>query len=672
MAFASFKEKARRAYVHDFRLFVCGVEISRNVSDLKINTTNRSAPGSLEFTVQNPFDKWVMTPKNFAGQFRGGNERYSEAAKRFIYLRKKELSKKYVIKRKNPEETVGRSQQFPYPDDSVNIKSAEDFLQRYAFGPGSLIFNRFDTVKLFLKHPLDPYESDRWYPAFTGTIENKPETTNYLNGESSVSITAYDIRATMSGMRISANPFQNDFFAQQAGVGTSLVVFSDDAGFFKDWYPNLNDLQRANIGPTADNIFAQKAFVDVISMITTGMTGWVNNLTYNPAYGAGKLAGPFPSVGPGVGEFKPGHVYRYLPKKRAGTPENAKVSRTLEEWDDLCLLGTDLNGHRRTQFLTLNEVNNIGHNSFWLQAHSPLNRRVHFLIPDATLNCANMVRETFDGLKNITAPPDWVTRYELVQKICQDLDYEWSVNGDGDMLFEFPMYDFFPEDFGNNSGLYIVSQDLKDHQIADESGEVLSGLETVVSGRPDIVDDGKTNALRDGIHATFGIQKETDTALRKIAVSPILASRYGARVQQKTFFGVSDPNALLALTLFEFQKRLADCNHTSMNFDYRPFLRPNRPLLHEPRSRMGRTTNVSVSIPAYGREATISVGLNAVRTPVLIKGADGKMIRKFQTIAGGEKFPLSYNANFEPPRDQGFINSDGGITIITPATVKKQ
>ena len=658
MARLGFTEQTRQVFLHDYLLYCCGVDITQFCQSVEVTYSDRNGPSSLTVTLLNPFDQWIMTTANLAAkQYRITDDRYSEAAKRAIYNRKKALSARTVIRRKYPLNP--RSESFGAEDPlllkKLQGKIDNDFNERYSFGPGTCVFSRFDTVKMFLKNPSDTSESNRWLPFFTGTLGSHPFRTNYITGASSITLMAYDIRSVMAGMRVAVNPFTNQSYKTTGTLAANqraqqTFFDSDEAGFFKDFYPGFDGTRAKPF----DNIFAGLSFVDAVSLITTGRTGWASPAGVTPLTEG--LAGV--KSGPGVGNFTPGQIIKYGPKSNSKVTEKG-IQNSLENWDQLCLFGMDPATNKiRAGYLTEKQCRGIGSQSFWTQDFAPLEGQVHFLLPAEGLQITDIVRSSTNGMSEIMASPDWQDRQSLVASICNQVDYEWSVTSSGDIVFEFPMYDFFPSDFGRHSAIYVINGHVQDDQISDEEGDIPAALEST----------GTSFQL-----ALSGAQASYASAAPGTAVNPfkcvvksdILAAKYGAKVQHVTFTGINTQRALAKLTGIEHQKRIMRANRLSFNFSYRPWLRPNRPLLHETRNRLGKITSVTVSLPVYTQTPTTRASIDSVRLPLLVT-VKNKTTIVYQHITGADSAPLSYNAIFEPPDTIGnpVGNPDKGSSII--------
>jgi hypothetical protein len=673
----NFVEQQRQVLLYDYLIYVAGVEISAYVKDLTISYQDRNGQGSVDITLTNPFDQWIITVENLEGVWRNTNDRYTETPKKNIWLNKRQYTVQFSL---NNNITVAskftgeaRATTIPFSPEfaasELEARTKQDWLERYSFGPGSCIFTKFDTIKVFIKNPYDPAGADRWFPAFTGTVENHPFSTNFVDGDSSVHIMGYDIKSTLQGMRIDVNPYQSKLWETLTPEQRrqNIVFDSNEAGFFKDLFPQ----QKAS----TSNVFANKTFVDTVSLITTGATNWVNG--NNPVYNG--TPPKFEKKGDvnfmttpgsfGIGLFQPGKVVRYAAEGNQSALNSAgqPFVTDLGDWDDICLFGYDPGMKSSNGFWSESKCNEVGRGSFWNGDHSPLRGYVHFLIPADGLNITNAISNTTQGSSNIVVSPEWTNRHALLSQVCSQLDYEWTISGNGDMIFEFPMYDFYPENFGNNKSLYEVDKHAESEDISDEGGEMISGLEADgVSAN--FAQQGAQQAVKN-----IGQAIGAEGAMRQVFVSNTIAAKVGVKVASKTFYGVSELPALYNLAVLEFQKRLADANKLSLNFTYRPFIRPNRPLHHITRERMGKINNVRLNIPSL-RAGTISVGLHCVRTPLwMFESPSGKNKVFYQQIFGGPRMSLSYNSVFEvPPGAEQKGDPQMGVTGLVAGAKSNQ
>src|ERR1019366_7903919 len=93
----------------------------------------------------------------------------------------------------------------------------------------------------------------------------------------------------------------------------------------------------------------------------------------------------------------------------------------------------------------------------------------------------DIITSSFKGANNVMGSPEWTDRYSLITQMANQLDYEFTITGDGDFVFEFPMYDFIPDNFNDHAGIYQTEMHVSSDSISDEGGEIISGLEATAN-----------------------------------------------------------------------------------------------------------------------------------------------------------------------------------------------
>lgn len=182
---------------------------------------------------------------------------------------------------------------------------------------------------------------------------------------------------------------------------------------------------------------------------------------------------------------------------------------------------TDKTAVPRTVAFTRAEVDAIGRATTWKGSWSPWNGLLHYL-ESGEGNIRSLLdisyQEQFDN-----SDIDWESRSSILSELCQKLDYQWWVTPIGDIVFEFPMYDFFPTAFGSFAPLMTFDHHLKSADFTDES----DSFPTVFIGQ--------------GSYSTFAKYQEgagqnnNEWANRVILFAPTLASRVGVVVEKETF-----------------------------------------------------------------------------------------------------------------------------------------
>jgi hypothetical protein len=516
---------------------------------------------------------------------------------------------------------------------------------------GSLVFHKFDPVRLFIRNPLsrgssDP-NKDQWTCEFTGYLDTKPYSQNYINGQSVINISCQDIRLLMSTMRVQTNPMatvanENTLFFD----GKKNKPAKEDAtsGFFNDLLTNDGGVKRTHV-------LAARTFVDSIKFLLFGIQ----------RNGATARNGQ-------VGKLTEGITKRF-------DPSDGNRETLLEEWNNLIVFGatplpssadaaaltpegatTDVDGNPLTvdttafeqfpfgqaaqqgklairgTFLTQTEMLSLGATTVWEGNGSPDNARVHFLLPASTAPLNNLVEFTSSDSRFDTRV-EFVSRLDLLNQMCKSIDYQMYVTGIGDIVFEFPMYDFLPEDFNQMyENLYTVRDHLISDNINDEGGQPISALEVL----------SRTQRVELQGGADLGGAQERDgfgnsSELRRTIFSNVLASRIGIHVETHSIPGIVDQDKLTQYAYIEFNKRIANYNQFEMTSTFRPYIGVNRPIYHVRKERIGITSGASYT---WNIRQDVSLGMS-LRYPRKLEGD------KMRFITGGQKTPMSYNAIFD-------------------------
>ena len=503
----------------------------------------------------------------------------------------------------NPDQTSSelkgrfrREQNIRNPVDSDTGDS------RWPLQERSVVFHKNDAVRVFIHNPLTA-DDDSWMYGFTGFIDQYPVQTDYLTGQSTIQIQCYDIKSLMQKMRVQQNSVYPTVEPTQ--------LFQDRSSIFADMV--------APSGSRLNHTFANMAFEDSMALLTTG--------TRVDRRGQGRKFG--------VGDLAVGKIVTYPVTEN---PDDDVNRATLEEWHSLCLNGaaplTSTNEIADTTLLTRQQIDLIGRETTSDGAYAPTRGLVHFLLPKDGTAARNLTQTTFDSGSE---QRDFVTRFEIITDFCARLDYEFLVLPTGDIAFEFPMYDFLPEDFGDYKGVFEADYHLMTGNMADESGELVTAI--VVSGGP-----ARTEVDE------FG-NAPAKVVPRGIIQSSVMAARVGVTVEQVSLPFVQTAARLRSLGFIEFQKRLSNASTFDMEFGFRPFILPNRPLYNTVEKRMGLTSSVTNTMAVFGVCST-GTSIKYVRQV----RSDGT----FRFITGSDAMPISYRKIF-PGNTKSVGNAKAGV-----------
>lgn len=486
-----------------------------------------------------------------------------------------------------PAEGRGRFKRQKFIRNPIDSDTGDS---RWPLEERSTVFHKNDPIRIFIHNPLT--EDDWWLYGFTGFVDTYPVQTDYLTSQSTITIACYDIRALMQKMRVSQN--------STLPTVAPEPLFLDRTSVFADL------LFPSNWGKA----FANLSFENAISYLMTGAT----------------IDGKGDGIRFGVGEAKAGWRVTYPVD---GKPESSISKATLEEWHSLCINGGKKvpegskevsKGFANLAPLTSAEVQLIGSKTTSTGEYSPMRPLVHFLLPEKGTAARNLTNFQFDAGSE---QRDWVTRFEIVTDFCARIDYEWTVLPNGDMAFEFPMYDFSPEDFGSWSTVFTADWHLINGGYSDEGGDIITAL-TVQGGTPNTEIDPFSSAPKS--FAYVGLIQ-----------SSVMAARVGVTVDNASLPFVSSRERLRSLGLIEFQKRLANANTMDMDFGFRPFITPNRPMYNAVEKRMGLTSSIVETLAVFDKASTAA----AIRFIRQVRD-DGT----FRLITGGDSMPISYRKIF--------------------------
>jgi len=658
-----FREDKNQVFYHDLKIFIYGTDVTPWVTgQVALHKSDRDATNTLSFSLANQYRAFEITRENL-GEVQGVTSKfrltdpysiqgqYSELAKAKIFTLKLQpgVNSQMAVKTKGPVISINQPGRIHKITDNNWETSVDDITTRYPMSVGSLVFHKYDPIRFFVKNPLSSSD-DEWTCEFTGYLDSKPYMQNYTTGESVINITAQDIRVMLSLMRVQSNPTaqvsNENMLHFRKGNGPASN--SADAGFFNDFI----------IYKDVDHILGGKKWMDSVKMLLFGVPGPTN----------GSFRG-------GVGKLKEGITLKY-------NPSGSDTFTVLEKWNNIITFGTlplmvkddvqplipqgslEASTAAFTQFpqsaaagnmtqgtfLTKAQMYALGISTVPNQAGSPDAAKVHFLIPaDGTPN-QNMIE--YNVIERVDIRIEFVTRLELLNQLCKSLDYQMYVNGMGDLIFEFPMYDFFPTDYTGYESIYAFNGHILSDNINDEGGSAISALE--VTSRTLF----KPTQVPTQTPGQTPVQTESE--LRKTIFSNVLASRIGAVVETYDVPGVSDPKKLAQLGYLEFNKRLANYNVFDMTVAYRPYIGVNRPIYHQIKERFGITKSVTYTW-RIREEASTEMSLQYTRK----REGDGK----FRYITGGERQPISYRSIFGGTSVQGQGVNETPDTGKQPVTV---
>jgi murein DD-endopeptidase MepM/ murein hydrolase activator NlpD len=322
-----------------------------------------------------------------------------------------------------------------------------------------------------------------------------------------------------------------------------------------------------------------------------------------------------------------GHVGRFAKGETFNYPGD-----DLEEWHNLCLLG-----NRAGFYMSFDQATALGQATVLENVEgSPWNGYVHMLLPKDGLPVKDFVQTQNTVNDFVASGVNFTDRYQLVNLVCEQIEYQWYVTPVGDVVFEFPMFDFEPSAWKGYAAVHRVEKHATSSAIEDEAEEIPTAI--VVTAQERHADASATGGL--------GVAGDPN---RVVAYAPLLATRLGVVVEQLqappsvggTTTGTSQKD-LEAWGALQLQKRLGRSSTMTIPTGWRPWMLPNRVIEHRLRERLGVATTV---------QHTVALGGICTTTPTIVytkkKGPDGT----YRYISGGENMPLNYSTGITKSGD---------------------
>lgn len=658
----SFKEKNHQVFSHDLRVYISGQDVSSWLKgELSITYGNRESYNTVNLELANPHNLWRLTYDNLGGIWRTEPGEYCERAKREIFkwknqgyinpkftlqIDKQQLGEKLENKPLTLAEAMGKSSYIP-------PKDLEE--RRYRLAVNDCVFSRHDPMRVFMRNPINAWGNGNegmWVEVFCGFVQDHPITSNFVNGESTLRITGYDIRQLMKKMRVQMNAYRHN---------------NDVSPIFKSSF--FADFRKPSF---AKHPFPNASLEKTIKGLILGTEVPEDDI---PAFQLN-----------GVGEFKIGNIVCYDPSN-----PNKDGDSVLERWHLLTLFGCNKVPFPTTKddlWLTNAEMKKIGENTIYMPnkyVYGPEGRYLHFLLPYEGSGAGSLIQTTVDvNIKGV----EWTSRWDIIRDFASKLDFQVNVSPSGDILVEFPMYGFTPKTFTTAGPkpmkankqvgtertypdpvgmekLFVFDKHQIEETLSDEAEDFPTVLQVDGGFSAEVLEQLK---IGDGEIAQF----------RSFIYSPVLVARYGAICEQtlipfagqnlkETNNGIESMimKRLPKLGLIEYMRRMADASHWEGSVVFRPFLFPNRPVWLRRSARIGLITSVT-NRWSIGKSASTSFSCHMLMAE-RYNPETGEI--QYRLPTGASDMPISYAAIWNSEKlgtENSSVNTDTGKN--TPST----
>jgi hypothetical protein len=698
-----------------YKLFINGVDVTNHITgSLTWTYGDRDATNTLTFNLDNNNDKFVLKPQNIGLSFgendsqsfadahsyatskpwevttmkegdkpsfigtRAGSSSgfYDESAKQELLMKKLRRRVKfpddrpYLRAHLNPETGKFSTNALDLPDIS---------LYEGMFTTHAPVINVMDQVILWVMDPnrdaVFAHES-LWIPVFTGFVMSAPPENSYDNGQSSINVTCEDIRTLLKRKRVLTNT---------ASAGTWLPNITLDSGLFADATAPASNITQNSLADSSLN------FEGVISLLLAGLkltdsnasmkdyclnrdgsnySEWMDKKKKNQdtvTVDGEELPKP---NNMGFGSLWFGHYFTYDTSMVANTSTdsgnpNSERSKFFNDWNRVCVFGSRVvNKGIVNDYFDYDTMMSVGKGTYAGGKYDALAKLFHILVPTGGGKVTNLLDKVF--LSDFGAEREYQNVGELLQTVCERIDYQVTVTGFGDIVFEFPMYDFTAADMGDEfRAVYAVSDSVKTDAIDDEASSnpvtglrVIGGYQTAESAEV----DSTLQSLQYTVYVYHTFLSYRYGYNQEDYPVPFLTSGVGA-------VGREDKEKTRLLCLFgvlEFLKRLTEMSSMQISSVFNPFIRPNRPYYYNYGRRLSTTTTVSNTLALF-TNADTSVTSKYVRR---VHDTTGSFI----AFSGSVDLPLRYsdagslNNFFDDNQFKVLVNNlfKAGIVIEVP------
>lgn len=517
----------------NFRVFIAGTEVTDDVVSIKIQYHDGNETSMAQVSLTNEFDKYVITPREMA-KLAGVEEKLEEQIyvytaglresnreqyynfldKSLLDFASQELESELDlifpgdmmrIKRKmmNRKFFLGsfiKNDRFGLRDKAAKGKNVQGLFPRlqghapnYQIYSGSTIFHTSDVIRIFLQDPYDPYV---WYYGFSGYITNDSDVLTSDNNKT-VNFTCEDVLRPFKYTRTTINP--------QIVNPEVLTLFTDTAVYsgVKEAFNRL---------PIPLGIMIQVFGGEPLGIRNRDLGLEVKN--------GENLQGRNTKFYSGVGnfDFKNSRIFIFgeEPNRRKNSKFLSNISDKIVRIkdDDLSLYQAYVDNRVRVEDLIVerqdddesgfanikkkffnyiqNEQNQLnssdsGVDNFLDIRTSPIYKTITFIgenldiypidgrvimMLPGSLNPTTNSDVLFSDFSNWSVTnTSFSSKFQLMKLYATRLDFSLFSTPRGDILFEMPFYDFYPDDFGvdptipagANRGIYTLPREMDDN-----------------------------------------------------------------------------------------------------------------------------------------------------------------------------------------------------------------
>lgn len=462
-----------------YKVYIFGHDVTKDVVSINVTSTDSDEPNVCQIELINELDKYTITTNDMMSLYGSADAILSPGDDGFIEKMQSAgfiKEKADILRKKNSVAKDGATAAQKVAA-SGTLSSAENYTNyfgkpatRYPLADGCPIFHPMDQVRVFMRDPFDP---TRWYHHFCGFISDMVDTTDENNAKT-LTIQVEDPTKLFRYTRMFINP----------GVLDSTKVIRDEDLKVQSFYSNF--MRGFNL----PEIF----FTLIFGPDKVGVTRLQQKVKINGKESSLSTrlrgVGHFSFEGSGIYLYGPDQDVNRSNKRQGYISKSGKVVSgeaaqsdlltgrkdpvrldSLSTWQalidhevmqaDLAYMIPDvisddvftntiqpltdrLDRDSSDKILIEEVIRFIGENPQWYPVDGG---KLLMLIPNSLgPDNRNIVEK--DIIQSYPMNSDWHSVGTILFKAVERIQFSMRCTPKGDIVVEFPMFDFMPDDFG--------------------------------------------------------------------------------------------------------------------------------------------------------------------------------------------------------------------------------
>lgn len=673
-----------------YKVFIFGVEVTEDVLDVEVQYNVGRAPNVCSVTLANELDKYIFTTNDLKNLFGGIQAEAAQIAQikafdaqgldiamgiepddigrvnpdqqdidQAILERVNVISpeiKRVVIEQKVTKRIPGVEQPNVVGKVDGSIKPLTGDAFRYPLQAEDPIFHPNDPIRIFYKDPFNPR---RWYHAFAGFLSDFDDNVDE-NNQKILTITGEGPTKIFRYGRITTNPGVIDIGAIQIAELDASFRSAYISGFKGLNLPELLFTITFGNNPDDPEKFSVQRDSPDGSSVQAGKLRGVGNFNFSRSlvveFGPTSVGGRVDIISGQIKSLNVSELGQYQAIIDHEVKETDLIEMLIENSEDESAI--------RSQIQTLpkriigdDEIIDplaiIGFIGTRPEKYPVDGGRLILCIPASFHPEANREVLLKDIIDSFAMNTEFKSRLGIVFDTIERIEFVFYESPKGDLICEFPLYDFDPDDFGLDERFPHVDtlslQENSDVQRGPFGNRFIIGRRDTYNFSKGITDE----KIRTQVTAPhFLLQNYTNESDSNVVQPPAVVTLrhllplYGARLEQVNPKGfISSPEAALVYAQITLNKLNADARSIGINAVPNFGVWLNRPLFFQQRNCIGTLMSTSHNIKwGMGGSVDTRYNINYLRGWDGLVDSNGNPV--YTPIGGIPSRPLDYKLLF--------------------------